>query len=192
MDIIDFVPLSEVSPLLFTKPYYLEPQKGGQKAYQLLRDALNGSGKIGITKLVIKTRQHLAALKAHGRVLVLDLMRFPDEMVDPKGVEAPASKTKSAKQELAMAQALIEEMTDSWDPRRYTDDYRSALLKLIKRKAKAGGRELPEAPGKKQSRDNVIDLVDVLRESLAETGRGKRSTRKKAATPRKKRARKTA
>jgi DNA end-binding protein Ku len=192
IDIIDFVPLREVSPLLFTKPYYLEPLKGGTKAYALLRDALSGSDKVGITKLVIKTRQHLAALKPHDKLLVLDLMHFPDELIDPKRIEAPATTNKPAKRELTMAQALIDEMTDHWDPSRYTDDYRSALLELIERKAKTGGKELPQAPTKRRPAGDVIDLVAVLKESLAESGQGKRDTRKPASAPRRKRTHKEA
>jgi DNA end-binding protein Ku len=194
IDIIDFVPLAEVSPMLFTKPYYLEPLKGAAKAYTLLRDALRGGEKVGITKLVIKTRQHLAALKPHGDLLVIDLMHFPDELIDPQRIAAPASTAKPAKKELNMAGALIDEMTDHWDPARYTDDYRSALVKLIERKVTSGGRELPAARRQQASSSNVIDLVSVLKESLAETSRGKRRTRRPRAksTSRQKRPRKAA
>lgn len=191
VDIIDFVPEKEVNPLLFTKPYYLEPTKGGAKAYALLREALRDSGKVGITKVVIKTRQHLAALRPHDELLVLDLMHFPDELVDPARVEAPPAKQRPAKRELTMAQALIDEMTDHWDPERYTDDYSSRLLELIERKAKTGGKGVPKAPAKRRPAGDVIDLVAVLKESLAEAGGGKRGSRKRA-QPSRKRTRKAA
>ncbi len=194
IDILDFVPQAEVDPMLFTKPYYLEPLKGGTKAYALLRDALSGSNRIGITKVVIKTRQHLAALRPRGGLLVLDLMHFPEELVDPQRIETPAVGTKPGKRELSMAHALIDEMTHEWDPTRYTDDYSSALLELIERKAKSGGREAPAKPSARRPAGDVIDLVAVLKESLAESGRGKRGSggRKRASASSRKRSRKAA
>jgi len=177
IDILDFVPLGEINPLLFTKPYYLEPLKGGAKAYALLRDALGDGGKVGVTKVVIKTRQHLAALRAQGHALVLDLMHFPDELIDPQAIHAPAAK--AAPRELKLARALIDEMTRSWDPARYVDDYRSSLMELIERKARGGGQKVRERPAPRRA-DDVIDLVAVLKESLADSG-----------TPRAKRRRRT-
>lgn len=179
IDIIDFVPVKEVNPMYFSKPYYLEPQKGGMKAYALLRDALRGVDKIGITKVVIKTRQHLAALKPHEDLLVLELMHFSDELVDPSGLKVPEG-AQATKREIDMARTLIDEMTTSWQPERYTDDYTTALLELIQRKIESGGKELPA--GKKPRRaptGDVIDLVAVLKQSLSESGKGARG--KKAA-----------
>jgi DNA end-binding protein Ku len=186
IDILDFVPLREINPLLFTKPYYLEPMKGGARAYALLRDALRDSDKAGITKVVIKTRQHLAALRPQDDLLVLDLMHFPDELVDPDAIEIPRSAGKPGKRELTMARALIDEMTQSWDPARYTDDYTSSLLQLIEQKARGGGKELPGREKAARPSGDVIDLVAVLEESLAETGgrgrKGGKSRRKRASS----------
>lgn len=182
VDIIDFVDLDDVDPMHFMRPYYLEPQKSGAKAYALLRDALRESNKVGITKVVIRTRQHLAALKAHGDLLVLELMHFADELVEADELKTPPATAKATKRELTMARNLINEMTVAWDASRYTDDYRSALLELIKTKVKSGGKKAPGAKKKRQPSGDVIDFVAALKESLEETGRG-RTKRKRAKTP---------
>jgi DNA end-binding protein Ku len=191
IDIMDFVNLEEVNPIFFSKPYFLEPQKGGSSAYALLRDVLAKSKKAGIAKVVIRTRQHLAAVKANGAALVLELMHFADELVDQNKLKIATGKPPAAR-ELQMAATLVEHMTVEWDPERYSDDYRSALLKLIEKKIESGGRDLPAAPKATNRSSQVIDLVSVLQESLNQTGhagkaggpkRGskKTATRKKAA-----------
>ena len=178
IDIIDFVELEEIDPMYFDKPYYLEPQKGGAKAYALLREALRKSGKVGIAKVVIKTRQHLASVKPYGNILVLELMHFGDELVKPTALKIPASLDVGAK-ELEMAAALVDSMTDHWDPDKYTDEYRAALLKLIHEKVEHGGKLPPSTGPKERKPTKVVDLVSVLQESLART---KESGSKKAAT----------
>ena len=158
VDIMEFVPLEEIDPIFFDKPYYLEPQKKGSKAYALLRDALKESEQVGIAKVVIKTRQHLAALKPNQNALVLELMHFAEELVDSQALQIPGQIDLSTK-EMQMAQELINRMTDHWKPEKYTDDYRHALLDLIQKKIDLGGRELPtEGTSRKQS-PKVIDLV---------------------------------
>jgi DNA end-binding protein Ku len=168
VDIIDFVELDEIDPMFFDKPYYLEPQKGGAKAYALLRESLKKTGKVGIAKVVIKTRQHLAAVKPYGSILVLELMHFAEELVKPTALKIPGS-LEVGKKELDMATALIESMTDHWDPDKYTDEYRSALLKLIHEKIEHGGKLPAEGGPKKKAPTKVIDLVSVLQESLEKT-----------------------
>jgi DNA end-binding protein Ku len=169
--IVDFVELPEINPIFFHKPYYLEPQKGGADAYALLRNVLDKSNKTGIAKIVIRNRQHLAAVKANGKLLVLELMHFGDELVSPEGLKVPED-TKLGKREEEMAMTLVNQMTESWDPNRYTDEYKSALMKLIEQKVEAGGKELPTEKTAKRAATNVIDLVSVLQQSLAETGKG--------------------
>ncbi len=169
IDIIDFVDLSEINPVFFYKPYYLEPQKAGAGAYALLRRVLADTGKAGIAKVVIRTRQHLAAVKCNGDLLVLELMRFADEIVDASQVKIPEAK-EPAKRELEMARALVEQLTEKWDPARYTDDYRSALMKLIDAKVKSGGKTLPTTTRSSKPATNVIDLAEVLRQSLRDAG----------------------
>lgn len=167
IDIADFVSLDQVDPMFFSKPYYMIPEKGGEKAYGLLHDALKDSGKIGIAKVVIKTREHLAAVKPVASGLVLELMHFAEELVDPGEWKIPEAH-EIRKREIDMAKALIAVMTSRWDPSRYKDDYREAVHKLIDEKIEHGG-ELPGKPPKKARPRKVIDLVSVLQESLART-----------------------
>jgi len=186
IDIIDFVEQDEIDPMFFDKPYYLEPQKGGAKAYALLRESLRKTGKVGIAKVVIKTRQHLAAVKPYGNLLVLELMHFSEELVKPTALKVPSGVDVGAK-ELDMALALVESMTDKWDPDKYTDEYRSALLKLIHEKIEHGGKLPPGGGPKKRRTTNVIDLVSVLQESLDRT-RQHENKRRPAKAKRKKAA----
>ena len=167
VDIMNFVSIDQVDPLLFYKPYFLEVSKGGDKAYVLLRDALVNSGKIAIAKVVIRSKQHLAAVKPQEKGLMLELMHFPKELIDAGEFKEPAEKTVS-KAEMDMAGQLIESMTEEWEPEKYNDDYHDALEKLIEEKI-----EHPEktaaAPAKKKKATNVIDLVSVLQESLQQS-----------------------
>lgn len=174
IEIVDFVDLAEINPVFFDKPYYLEPQKGGAGAYVLLRQVLADTNKAGIAKVVIRTRQHLAAVKSNGNLLVLEIMRFADELVDPGSIKIAGAK-EPGKRELSMARALVEQLTEKWDPERYTDDYRSALMKLIDAKVKSGGKELPTAARPAKRATSEIDLAEVLRRSLREAGAGSSS-----------------
>lgn len=178
VDIIDFVELEEVDPMYFNKPYYLEPSKGGGNAYALLRDVLKETGKAGIAKVVIKTRQHLAAVKPMKNVLVLEIMHFGDELTDASELKIPEEARKTGVKELDMAKTLVEQMTDKWDPTRYTDDYTSALMKLIDEKIESGGKTPAPAPAKPKSSGKVIDLLSVLQKSLEQTSQHKTAAKK--------------
>jgi DNA end-binding protein Ku len=177
VDIQDFVDQEEIDPMFFYKPYYLEPQKGGDKAYALLRDALKDSGKVGIAKVVIKTRQYLAGVKPEDGVLVLELMHFADELADPGKLHVP-KKTEVGKREMNMAKSLINSMSSKWNPEKYKDDYREALMEVIEEKVEAGGKEIEEKPRKAPKPTKVIDLVSVLQKSLEQTGAKKKATAK--------------
>jgi len=166
--ILDFVFVSDINPMFFHKPYFMEPLKGAAKAYELLRAALQNSAKIGIAKVVIKSREHLAAVKAQGGKLILELMHFADDLADPAPLAEP-KPVAGSKQEVAMTRALIEQMTVKWDPGRYQDDYRSGLMGLIEQKIKSGGHEMKSSESKPKRPANVIDLADVLRKSLEES-----------------------
>jgi DNA end-binding protein Ku len=181
IDITDFVQLEHVDPKFFYKPYFLEPQKGGEKAYVLLHKALSGTGKIGIAKVVISNREYLAAVKSDGLFLVLELMHFASEVLSPEELNRP--KTELNERELKMAQALVENMTVEWQPDKYKDEYRNAVMEMIEQKAQK--KELPKIE-KAPRATNVVDLVKVLQESLnrnqslrvkrTASGNGKRST----------------
>ena len=175
VDIQDFVDVDEIDPMFFYKPYYLEPQKGGDKAYALLRDALKDSNRVGIAKVVIKTRQYLAGVKPEDGALVLELMHFADELADTEKLHVP-KKVEVGKREVNMAKSLIDSMSSKWEPEKYRDDYREALMEVIEEKVEAGGKEIEEKPKKSPKPTKVIDLVKVLQQSLKQTGKAKKKT----------------
>jgi DNA end-binding protein Ku len=162
IDITDFVDLEQVDPKFFYKPYFLEPQKGGEKAYALLHKALSGTNKIGVAKVVISNREYLAAVKPDGFFLILELMHFAGEVLSPEQLNRP--RTELNDKELKMAQALIESMSVDWQPDKYRDEYRTAVMEMIEQKAQK--KELPKLEAKAPRNTNVVDLVKVLQESL--------------------------
>jgi DNA end-binding protein Ku len=176
VDIQDFVDIEEIDPMYFSKPYYLEPQKGGDKAYVLLREALADNKKVGVAKVVIKTRQYLAGVKALKHALVLELMHFAAELADAEKLRVP-KKLEVGRREKEMAKALVDSMTSKWDPAKYRDDYREALMEVIEEKVESGGKEIEEKPKAKKESTKVIDLVAVLQESLAKSQGAKKKKR---------------
>ncbi len=166
IDITDFVDLEQVDPKFFYKPYFLEPQKGGEKAYALLHKALIGTGKIGIAKVVISNREHLASVKPDGLFLILELMHFAHEILSPDELNNKPDAAISDK-EVKMAQTLIESMSVPWEPEKYKDEYRTAVMELIEQKAQH--KEIADRPVAKPRATNVVDLVQVLQESLNRT-----------------------
>ncbi|MFN2624250.1 MAG: Ku protein [Chthoniobacterales bacterium] len=163
IDITDFVELSQVDPKFFYKPYFLEPQKGGEKAYALLHKALAGTAKIGIAKVVISNREYLASVKPDGLFLVLDLMHFASEILTPEELKN-GSTTAITDKELKMAQSLVESMSVDWEPDKYRDEYRTAMMEIIEQKAQH--KEIAKKPAPAVRTTNVVDLVKVLQESL--------------------------
>jgi DNA end-binding protein Ku len=163
IDITDFVDLRQVDPKFFYKPYFLEPQKGGEKAYALLHRALSGTGKIGIAKVVISNREHLASVKPDGLFLILELMHFASEILSPEELKNGPVGAITEK-ELKMAQSLIESMSVSWEPEKYRDEYRTAIMEIIEQKAQH--KEIAGKPAPAVRTTNVVDLVKVLQESL--------------------------
>jgi DNA end-binding protein Ku len=180
VDIQDFVDLDEIDPVFFYKPYYLEPQKGGDKAYALLRDSLQESKKVGIAKVVIKTRQYLAGVKPEDGALVLELMHFAEELADTSKLHIPR-KVEVGKREMNMATQLIDSMSSKWSPEKYRDEFREALMEVIEEKVEAGGKEIEEKPKKAPKPTKVIDLVEVLQKSLEQSGPGKKTSTAKRA-----------
>ncbi len=162
IDISDFVDLDQVDPKFFYRPYFLEAQKGGEKAYALLHKALSGTAKIGIAKVVIANREYLAAVKPDGLFLILELMHFATEVLTPEELNRPV--TQLSDKELKMAQALIDSMSSEWQPEKYRDQYREALMEVIEQKAT--NKELPAPPVAAPRATNVVDLVKVLQDSI--------------------------
>ncbi|HEY0799109.1 MAG TPA: Ku protein [Candidatus Baltobacteraceae bacterium] len=177
VDIVEFVDLSEINPMYFDKPYYLEPEKRGRHAYALLREALKDSNKVGIAKVVIRSREHLAALKPNGEALVLELMHFADEMVAQSDLEFPKADTP-AEGEMKVAKMLIDTMTTTFEPEKFHDTYREQILAMIE--ARAAGQEVPKGKAKAPRRDNVVNLMDVLQQSLDESQKARDSKSKKS------------
>ena len=172
IQIQEFVQEDEIDPVYFDKPYYLEPQKGGERAYALMRDALAQSRKVGIAKVVMKSREHLAAVKSVGTMLTLQTMRFAHEIVDPSSLTLP-SKSEISKKEMDLANTLIDSMSDKFDPNRYKDDYYEKVMELIRMKIAGVAPEAPAAKGPGPAK--VVDLMEVLKQSLNETKKAKGS-----------------
>jgi len=186
IEVTDFVDLGEIDPIYFDSPYYLGPAEGAEKAYSLLAQAMERSGKVAIARFVFRNKEHLAAIRPDDGVLTLTTMRFADEVVPPSELEdvLPGEKPEVAKREVEMAEKLIDSLTSRFDPGAYRDEYREELLAMIERKAE--GKELVEAPaGEDREPTKAPDLMAALEESIAAVqGRAKPKTRK--AAPKKK------
>jgi DNA end-binding protein Ku len=185
IDIVSFVESSAIPPEYFEMPYYLEPSEGGEKTYTLLRETLRGSSLVAIGSFVIRGRQHFCAIIARERALMLNTLRFAEEIVAADGLELPAEGTRGTKvsrEEIAMARRLVEEMTGEWRPQAFKDTYRRDLLRRIKQKIrKRQTHELTAATETPEERPSaeVIDLMAVLQKSLKSGGGS--GTRRKAA-----------
>lgn len=186
IDILSFCQDGEINPMYFERPYYLEAAPKNEKAYALLRDVLDRTHRIGVARLVLRTRQYAAALLPLDKVLVLNLLRFPAELREPGEIKAPGKGLKSlgvSEAELKMAQRLVEEMTRPWDPSALRDEYRDELLGFIKKKATKGEVEdVAAAPRPQQEGGKVLDMMSLLKRSLEQTdaARRKPARRKRA------------
>jgi DNA end-binding protein Ku len=174
VDIVAFVGAEEIEPTYFETPYYLAPDKRGEKGYALLRETLKATKKVAIATVVIRTRQYLAALIPTGDVIVLNTLRYKNEVKSAKDLEVPSGKLKASgvsPREIEMAKKLVDEMTDRWKPERYRDTYHDDLMKLIDKRIKAGKTEVitePEADEQleKPAKGEVIDLMALLKKSV--------------------------
>jgi len=167
IDIIDFVNADAIDDRFFETPYYLVPAKGGEHAYALLREAIRESGRIGIAKFILRDAQHLAAVEVIDQALVLSVMRFADELADPKPLGFPSSDG-IRKAELDMAKALVNGLAAGWEPEKYTDQYLENLMRIIKGKAK--GKKVTLAADETPRQGEVLDLMERLRRSLDQAG----------------------
>lgn len=176
ISIQEFVEVAQIDPIFFDKPYYVEPTKGGAAAYGLLRDVLAETGKVGIAKVAMRGRQHLAAIKPNGPLLALELMHFATEIAPADAIKVPEGKFGVREKE--MAKTLIKQMSGAWKPERYNDEYAEAVMKLIDKKVAAGGKELPTAQKRPVAATNVVDLVAILQQSLGQSGKGPRAPKR--------------
>jgi DNA end-binding protein Ku len=168
IEIVDFVDLADIPPSYFDRPYLLAPDKRGAKSYALLRETLRRTGKAGIAKVVLRTRQHLAAVTPVGDAIVLDLMRFADELRDAADLDLPSGRQGVTDKELKMAERLVDAMVEKWDPERYRDDYRVDVQALIDRRVAAGeltaGKRAPRP--RRPAGAKVVDLMALLKKSV--------------------------
>jgi DNA end-binding protein Ku len=196
IEVQDFVEIAEIDPIYFDSPYYLGPAEGAEKAYSLLAQAMEESGKVAIARFVFRSKERLAAIRPGDGVLTLTTMRFADEVVPPSDLDdvLPSGKAKVAKREVQMAEQLIDSLTRSFDPTAYRDEYREELLAMIERKA--AGEEVVAAPeGEEREATKAPDLMAALEESIAAV-QGKRedkvAKKKPATAPKAKKRRSTA
>lgn len=158
IEIINFVNEQEIDSLYYEQPYYLEPEKSAMKAYALLRDALQLSGKVGVTSFVLKNKEGLAILKPYKNVIVLNRIRFSQELRDPSELKLPpVSKTKS--KEMDMANKLVNQLTEKFNIAKYKDTYTSKLLKIIKEKSKGKKISIPKTKTVQKQGDNLMDML---------------------------------
>lgn len=168
IDIVEFVDEAEIDSRYFEKPYYLAVQPGGEKAYALLRRAMRETGKVAVAKVVFRNREHLAAVKVVGDALVLDLMRFDDELIPLEAVQTPVEEGLTAK-EIAIALQLVGQLSTKFEPERYKDEYNEKLMERIQ--AKIEGREIARIEVEEAAEAEVVDLVARLKESLEKAER---------------------
>ncbi len=196
IEIEDFVDGAEIGSEYFDKPYLLEPGKGGSKPYVLLRETLRQSGKVGIARVVIRSKEHLAALMVKGDLLMLELLRFPQELRDTDFLEIPqAESVKMQKREIDLALQLVESMTSDWKPERYEDQHRARLMRYVEEKIERGELSAgkPSEPEKETEEEGtVVDLMDYLKQSIEQSGKkAPAKSAKKTARKASKRAKKT-
>lgn len=180
IEILDFVNLSEIDPVYFDKTYYLAPQDTGGKAYNLLRQAMNDTGRIAIARVTIRSKQTLAALRVYKNALVMETLFYAAEVRPTAQIPALPEKTETDPKELDIAVKLIDNLTAAFEPEKYTDEYNTALTELIQKKIE--GKEVQVAP--QAPKQNVIDLMEALKASLQETKKKTPAkTRTKKKTP---------
>ncbi|OMP65737.1 non-homologous end joining protein Ku [Domibacillus epiphyticus] len=176
VEIIDFVKLEEIDPIYFERSYFLAPDTGGGKAYSLLMKALVESGKIGVAKIMIRSKEQLAVVRVYKETLLMETIHFPDEVRNVQDVPNVPSNPSVNKKELDTALMLVEQLTTTFEPEKYHDDYRTALMELIEEKK--AGKETVTSIGKQPAASNVTDLMAALQASLDKT-------KKKTPAPRK-------
>jgi len=187
IDILDFVEAAEIGPMYFDKPYYLEPLKNGRRAYVLLRDVLDKSKKVAIARVVIRNREHLAAVMPQGAVLILNLLRFNHELRESSGLDIPETGKGRAISagEIKMAERLIEAMSGPWDPGKYRDEYREDLERLIEKKIKSGRPTAVSSDVKAPARKaggQVVDIMSLLRRSVDQAQKKEDAPRRRKAS----------
>ncbi|MFJ1269175.1 Ku protein [Legionella lytica] len=196
IDIEEFVDLNQIDSLYYSKPYYVQPESKNKKAYVLLREALKKSNKVGVAKVIIRTKESLSLIIPHEHALLLYLIHFADEIREEDEINVPKEELKTYKitdKEIKMAQALIKDMSHPWNPEKYQNEYRETMEKWLKKeteKLKKSGKKIPSTAT--QSKESVVDFISLLKESMQKksdraakktksTGRTKQTQKKKEA-----------
>ena len=186
VDIVKFVEAFEIDPLYFETPYYLAPQKRGEKGYALLREILTQNRKVAIANVVIRTRQYVAALIPLGDVIVMNTLRYADELRSAKNLDLPGRRLKSLRitaKELDMGNRLVDGMSGKWNPKEFHDTYHEDLMALIEKRVKAGKTEIvdeSEPKPEKRPQGRVVDLMALLKKSVEQKGRRPHHGRRRA------------
>lgn len=193
VEIVDFVKLEEIDPIYFEKSYYLSPNEGGTKAYSLLRNALEETGKIGVAKMIIRSKEQLAVIRVYQNTLVAETIHYPDEVRNVADVPNVPEASANSEKELDTAKMLIEQLTTVFEPEKYTDEYRTALLELIEQKKNNEETTTPAATEKgKPTTEGATNLMDALQASLdrakQDKPKPKQPTKKVKSTTKKKTA----
>jgi DNA end-binding protein Ku len=186
IDIEDFVDLEDIDPMFYDHPYYLAPDTGAAKAYRLLVDAMEDSSKVAIARVVLRSKEHLVAIRPRSGVLALETMLFSDEVIPPDSLDELAGdgEVATSDRELKMAKQLIDSLTSEFEPEKYRDEYRERVLELIERKAQ-GETVVIEAPAEEPAK--VPDLMAALEASIA-SAKGQSKPKRKRAPAKKKAA----
>ena len=188
LELLGFLPLADIPPVYFAKPYLLAPTKGSEKAYRLLLDTLEDTEQVGLGQVVVRTRQYLCAVYPYQKALVAQLLRYDEELRNPAELGVTPPRAKPLPTELNMAQQLLKSMATEWEPSAYKDEYRADLMAMIKKLARKGTRPVQATPEPAESETRVLDLMTALKRSMANNK--KPATKAKRATP--KRAKRSA
>jgi DNA end-binding protein Ku len=189
VEIMDFVKIEEIDPIYFNRSYFMSPNDGGIKAYSLLRQALKESNKVGLAKIIIRSKEQMAVIRVVDNTLLMETIHYPDEVRSAADVPNIPANNTIVKKEIDTAILLIDQLTTTFDPTKYNDDYRTALLELIETK-KMTGQKTITAKTKETVSNNVTDLMEALQASIDRTKpdklEGKKTTTRKKAAPKKK------
>jgi DNA end-binding protein Ku len=188
IELLGFLPLADIPPVYFAKPYLLAPTKGSEKAYRLLLDALDDAGQVGLGQVVVRTRQYLCAVYPYQKTMVAQLLRYDEELRDPAELGVTPPRAKPLASERSMAQQLLKSMETEWEPSAYKDEYRADLMAMIKQRAKKGTKAVQASPKTADGDARVLDLMTALKRSMADKKKPVAKSRR-TATRRKAKAR---
>ncbi|WP_147534893.1 Ku protein [Bacillus marasmi] len=167
VEIVDFVKMEQIDPIYFDRTYFMSPSEGGVKAYSLLRKALEETAKVGLARIVIRSKEQMAVIRVFENTLLMETIHYPDEVRKASDVPNVPAESDLSEKELETAMLLIDQLTSEFEPEKYTDEYRTALMELIE--SKQNGQETVTAASAKETPSNVTDLMAALQASIDKT-----------------------